>query len=127
MLKADEKLINWLMEDSGLSKYSISKATGIPQMTLSDIATGKTSIDNMTFYTASKLTFYAEEAQKNRKGLTVLYYNDNGQYHKLYEMISDRPMSVDEILDFADLSMERIAEMLDFDDLDFECLTAVKE
>lgn len=121
-MKANENLITWLMEESGLSKYSISKATGIPQTTLSDITTGKTELGNMTFGTAAKLTFYAEEVQKNRKGLSTLWYNDDGVYHKIYEVFGD-PMGVDQILSFSGLTMEDIAEQLGFDDADYECLT----
>jgi len=60
-MKADSMLIKWLIHDSGISRYAISKATGIAQATLSDIATGKTSIDKMTLGNAMRLTEYAEK------------------------------------------------------------------
>lgn len=63
-MKADSALIEWLMHESGISRYAISKATGIGQATLSDLATGKTSIDKMTLGNAIKLTEYAEKALK---------------------------------------------------------------
>lgn len=125
-MKADLKLINWLMNQSGVSKYSISQATGVPQTTLSDIAKGKTEPDKMTFGTASKLTAYAIQVQDERRGLNVLWYNDNGKYHKIYEVISDRTMSVDQLLEFSELTLERIAELLDFEAIDYEHLTTVK-
>ena len=60
-MKADSALIEWLINRSGISRYSISKATGIGQATLSDLATGKTSIDKMTLGNAIKLTEYASK------------------------------------------------------------------
>lgn len=60
-MKADSALIEWLIHESGISRYAISKATGIGQATLSDLATGKTSIDKMTLGNAVKLTEYAEK------------------------------------------------------------------
>lgn len=60
-MKADLNVIEWLIKRSGISRYSISKATGIGQATLSDLATGKTSLDKMTLGNAIKLTEYASK------------------------------------------------------------------
>lgn len=60
-MKADSALIEWLIHESGISRYAISKATGIGQATLSDLATGKTSIPKMTLGNAIKLTEYASK------------------------------------------------------------------
>lgn len=58
-MKADKTLIVWLLYKSGISRYRISKATGIPQTTLSDLSAGKTTIDQMRFKNAAILTDYA--------------------------------------------------------------------
>lgn len=125
-MKADKNLIEWLLTESGVSRYAVSKATGIAQTTLSDLATGKTSIDKMTLGHAITLTEYAEKLQDERRGLNTLWYNDNGTYHRIYEVISDKRMGVDDLLEFSGLTMARIAELLDFDDADYECLTTEK-
>ena len=61
MLKADESKIKWLIFESGVSMYSVSKNTGIPQSTLSDLKKEKTDIEKMLFKNAAKLTEYAEK------------------------------------------------------------------
>ena len=63
MLQADEKKIRALLFESGISKYRISKETGIPGTTISDIVTGKTKFDSMKFSTASKLTAFANSLE----------------------------------------------------------------
>ena len=60
IMKADSILINWLLQESGVSMYAVSKATGIAQTTLSDLTTGKTWVENMTLRHAVTLTEYAE-------------------------------------------------------------------
>lgn len=65
-----------------------------------------------------------EERMENEKtGMNILWYNDNGEYYKVFEVLSTKTMSVDEILQFAGLTMERIAENLGFDNADYEALT----
>ena len=59
MLKADEYEIRKLLFDSNISRYKISKETGIPQNTLSDLANEKTDIKKMRLDNAAKLTEYA--------------------------------------------------------------------
>lgn len=59
MLRADEYQIRKLLFESEISRYRISKETGIPQNTLSDLVNGKTDIKKMRFDNASKLTEYA--------------------------------------------------------------------
>lgn len=125
-MKANKNLIEWLLNESGTSMYAVYKATGIAQTTLSDLATGKTSIDKMTLGHAITLTEYAEKLQDERRGLNTLWYNDNGTYHRIYEVISDHRMGVDEILSFSGLTLERIAELMDFESADYECLTTEK-
>lgn len=64
MLIASEKAIRKLLFESEISRYRISKETGIPQNTLSDLVNGKTDIKKMRFDNAAKLTEYA---LKNRE------------------------------------------------------------
>lgn len=59
MLNANEYEIRKLLFDSNISRYKISKETGIPQNTLSDIVNGKTDIKKMRLDNAAKLTEYA--------------------------------------------------------------------
>jgi len=65
-MKADLNLINWLLNESGVSMYAVSKATGIAQTTLSDLRTGKTSIERITLGHAMKLTEYAIEIKHKK-------------------------------------------------------------
>lgn len=51
---ADKNMINWLLENR--TQYFINKNTGVPQSTISDIKTGKKSLDNIAFGNAAKLT-----------------------------------------------------------------------
>jgi len=125
-MKADSKLITWLLEQSNVSRYRISEDTGITEMTLSRLVNGVSKMENITFGTAAKLTEYAEKIQDEIRGLNTLWYNDNGEYVKVYEVISDHRMGVDEILSFSGLTLERIAELMDFESADYECLTTEK-
>ncbi len=60
-LKADEDLIRWLLDNSGMTIYRISKDSGIPVMTITDLARGNTSMEKITFKTASDLTEFASK------------------------------------------------------------------
>lgn len=59
MAEADSRLISWLLQDSGVTRYKISKDIGISESTLSRIANGETPMDAVRFGYASKLTDYA--------------------------------------------------------------------
>lgn len=67
ILKADSGLIQWLLFESGITRYKISKDTGVPDNTLADLATGKTKLERMKFLTAVKLTEYAEQIKKDQE------------------------------------------------------------
>ena len=58
---ANSELIKWLLEESGVTKYRISKATGIHQTTLTKLETGIALIENLSFKNAIVLTKYAEK------------------------------------------------------------------
>lgn len=68
MAKADSRLITWLLHDSGVTRYKISKDIGISESTLSRIANGETPMDAVRFGYASKLTDYARFIQPSDKG-----------------------------------------------------------
>lgn len=59
--KVDTDKIEWLLENE--TQYKISKDTGVAQVTLSGLISGKRKIENLTVKVASKLTEYAEEIQ----------------------------------------------------------------
>lgn len=56
--------IKMLLASEEISNYKISKETGIAQTTLSDYATGKSSIGNMKLDHAIKLNKYYKEKIK---------------------------------------------------------------
>lgn len=86
--------IKWLINDSGISRYEISKATGVLEMTLSRLTNGVSKIENLPLKTAATLTSFAEKAMKeNLKMNTYLspeghefvsneevYPSDNGEF-----------------------------------------------
>lgn len=45
-----------LVKEKGMSRYSLSKASGVPWATLSDICSGKTSMNRCSAQTLSKLS-----------------------------------------------------------------------
>lgn len=63
-MKVDTDKIKWLLENE--TQYKISKDTGVAQVTLSGLISGKRKLENLTVKVASKLTNYAEEIQKNK-------------------------------------------------------------
>ena len=96
-MNADLNLINWLMQESGLSKYSISKATGIHQTTLANLEDGTSLIENLSFKNAAALTEYAELKIKEenkmktweRKGYTVEERDFDYDLHKFVVVVDD--------------------------------------
>jgi hypothetical protein len=81
-MKADSTLITWLLEESGSTKYSVSKATGIHQTTLANLEDGTSLIENLSFKNAAALTDYAElkmeEEGKMKKYLVEMVKYVNG-------------------------------------------------
>lgn len=63
MVDADSRLIEWLFHESEISRYKISKDTGISESTLSRIASGYTQMEAVKFGLAHKLTEYARSVQ----------------------------------------------------------------
>lgn len=65
--RADSQLISWLLHESGVSRYKISKDTGITESTLSRLVHGQTHIKNMQFGYAVHLTEYARNLKSENK------------------------------------------------------------
>lgn len=66
MVRADSELIRWLLHDSGISRYQISKEVGITEATLSRITHGETPMDRVSFGYAHKLTEYARKVKQEQ-------------------------------------------------------------
>lgn len=60
---ADSELIRWLLEDSGISRYRISKDTGVSETTLSRLNSGDIQLDSIRYGFAKALTGYARKTQ----------------------------------------------------------------
>lgn len=67
MAKADSALIDWLIWDSGVSRYRISKETQVSESTLSRITNGDTPLHLVGFGTASRLTEYAKKLKQENE------------------------------------------------------------
>ena len=65
--------------------------------------------------------------ENEMKNVQTLWYHDTttGIYHKLYEYTGD-PMSMDDLLFFAGLNVEKIEDQLGFE-IDYENLTTERE
>ncbi|MED4128492.1 hypothetical protein [Shouchella miscanthi] len=70
MVDADSHLIEWLLHESNITRYKISKDVNIAESTLSRIASGETPMDAMRFGYARKLTEYARSIQE-QQGLAL--------------------------------------------------------
>lgn len=66
-LKADGELIQWLLHESGQSRYSISMVTKVSESTLSRLAADVTFLQRMRFENAAALTSYAKHLQAHQK------------------------------------------------------------
>ncbi len=64
---ANSELIKWLLEESEVTKYQISKATGIHQTTLTNLENGTSLIENLSFKNAAALTEYALKIKVDKK------------------------------------------------------------
>lgn len=62
--RADEQLIYWLLHESNVTRYRISKDTGITQSTLSRLYNGITSVERMRLGHAITLTNYAKSLKE---------------------------------------------------------------
>ena len=69
-MKANSELIRWLLDQvsqENITKYQISKITGVHQTTLTNLENGTSLIENLSFRAASSLTEYAEKIEEEKK------------------------------------------------------------
>lgn len=102
MIVVIKMTINELLKEKGMSRYSFSKASGIPWATLSDICSGKTSLTRCNAQTLYKLsgalgmtiedilafTVETSESQENGKPCDRSYLETNLSAH-LQKSIND--------------------------------------
>ena len=118
-MKADQNLIAWLLTESGLSKYAISKATGIHQTTLANLEDGTSLIENLSFKNAAALTEYAELKIKEenkmktweRKGYSVEERDFDYDLHKFVVAVDDEDVA--EIVPDSIENMQEVISQLD--------------
>lgn len=63
--------INEIIKERGMSRYSLSKSSGIPWATLSDICSGKTSLSRCSTQTIQKLSVALDMTMEEILALTA--------------------------------------------------------
>ena len=81
-MNANLEKIEWLFEE-GFSGGKISDWSGIARMTISDIASGKTAIEKMSFLNAAKLTELAEVLEAAGSKFDILFKICDGNLKKV--------------------------------------------
>ena len=83
---ANSELIKWLLEESEVTKYRISKATGIHQTTLTKLENGIALIKNLSFKNAAALTQFAEniKEEKGMRTLEIRYDNNDASWWDIW-------------------------------------------
>ena len=79
-MKAELIKIQWILNDSGLSRYQISKETGIHITTLTNLVEGKSLIENLSFKNAAALTSFAERAIKENLRMNTYLTPDGEEF-----------------------------------------------
>lgn len=122
---ANSELIKWLLEESEVTKYRISKATGIHQTTLSNLENGTSLIENLSFKNAIVLTKYAEMIKEEKKMLKVIYTDttDNNKMYVVAVITTNHSMTIDQALELAGVNMDDWAHDQGWDGYDYESLT----
>ena len=67
--------VNYLVAKKQISKYNLSKSTGIPYSTISDICNGKTTLENCNAKTVYELSKFFDVSMED------LLYKDNDIRH----------------------------------------------
>lgn len=69
---AEKEKIEWLLFESGMTIKEVHKLTELPRQTVSDLMKRKSSIDEMRFKNAAKLTTLAVDLlDQEKKGSTL--------------------------------------------------------
>ena len=78
----NEKLLE-IVAKSGKSAYRISKETGIPYTTISELLTGKKSTNSIAAETLCKICLYFECEMLELMDYPLLFNNISGKYKKI--------------------------------------------
>lgn len=124
-MRADSELIKWLLEESEITKYRISKATGIHQTTLTKLENGIALIENLSFKNAIVLTKYAEMIKEEKKMLKVIYTDttNNNKRYIVAVITTNHSMDIDQALELAGVNVDNWARQQGWDGYDYEALS----
>lgn len=92
--------IQQLLREKGMSRYSLSKLSGVPWSTLSDICSGKTNLKRCNVQTLSKLSKVLEITIEELMELKIETKQDidNGKPKNKYYLETNLSGSLDEAL-----------------------------
>lgn len=92
--------IQQLLREKGMSRYSLSKLSGVPWSTLSDICSGKTNLNRCNVQTLSKLSKVLEITIEELMELEIETKQDidNGKPKNKYYLETNLSGSLDEAL-----------------------------
>lgn len=92
--------IQQLLREKGMSRYSLSKLSGVPWSTLSDICSGKTNLNRCNVQTLSKLSKVLEITIEELMELEIETKPgmDNGKPKNKYYLETNLSGSLDETL-----------------------------
>lgn len=120
-MKVDADKIKWLLENE--TQYKISKDTGVAQVTLSGLISGKRKLENLTVTVADKLTEYSLMKQASQLiistemlAIAVKYFTNNKlDWEKLiYDYIKSIGSSNPQDLEFRQI-IKRFLEQNDLE------------
>lgn len=65
--------VNYLIAEKQISKYNLSKSTGIPYSTISDICNGKTTLENCNAKTVYELSKFFDVSMEDLLYKTMMF------------------------------------------------------
>lgn len=77
--------INEILNNIGMTKYRLAKLSGIPNATLSELCSGKTSIEKCTSETLYKIAKVLNVSMESLLQDAIQKKNDNEKMEKMYE------------------------------------------
>lgn len=77
--------INEILNNIGMTKYRLAKLSGIPNATLSELCSGKTSIEKCTAETLYKISKVLNVSMESLLQDAIQKKNDNEKMEKMYE------------------------------------------